>query len=145
MTVQKKIRIIKKYSNRRLYDTEESRYIKLLDLYQMIKDEEDFKVIDETSKQDITQTILMQILFELETKERDVLPADLIRSLLEFYRDPTHAQVGRYLAHCLSLYKEHQIQIKSPVNSILPAKEQATHLHDAAEKAVATWKQKKDK
>lgn len=137
-------RIIKKYGNRRLYDTVDSRYIKLLDLYQMIKDEIAFKVIDETTHNDITQTILMQILFELETKERDVLPADLLRSLLEFYRDPTHAQVGRYLAHCLTLYKEHQIQIKSPVNSILPAKEQATHLHNAAEKAIAEWTDEND-
>ena len=142
MQDQDSSRIIKKYGNRRLYDTEDSRYIKLLDLYQMIKDEIPFKVIDETTHNDITQTILMQILFELETKERDVLPADLLRSLLEFYRDPTHAQVGRYLAHCLSLYREHQIQIKSPVNSILPAREQASHLHDAAEKAAETWSEK---
>ena len=143
MPEQETTRIIKKYGNRRLYDTEDSRYIKLLDLYQMIKDEIDFKVIDETNQHDITQTILMQILFELETKERDVLPADLLRSLLEFYRDPTHAQVGRYLAHCLTLYRAHQIQIKSPVNSILPAKQQASHLHDAAEKAIENWTEKK--
>ena len=144
MHEQENIRIIKKYGNRRLYDTEDSRYIKLLDLYQMIKDEIDFQVIDETNQQDITQTILLQILFELETKERDVLPADLLRSLLEFYRDPTHAQVGRYLAHCLSLYREHQIQIKSPVNSILPVKQQKSHLHDAAEKAARSWVEEVD-
>lgn len=133
------IRIIKKYHNRRLYDTQDSHYITLADLYQMIKDQVNFRVVDAKNK-DITQTILLQIVTELETKHTDVLTVDCLRTLLGFYRDPTHAQVGRYLEHCLSLYKDYQISLKSPVNSILPTREQASHLHDAAEDAMEKWK-----
>lgn len=133
------VRVIKKYHNRRLYDTHESHYIKLSDLYQMIKDQVRFRVIEARTNKDITQTILLQILTELETNHTDVLTVDLLRTLLGFYRDPTHAQVGRYLEHCLSLYKDYQISLKSPVNSMLPTSEQASHLHDAAEDAMEKW------
>ena len=133
-------RIIKKYHNRRLYDTEESHYIKLSDLYEMIKNGTRFRVMEADSQKDITHTILLQILTELETKQSEVLTVDMLRTLLSFYRDPTHAQLGRYLEHCLSLYEEYQIQLKSPVNSILPTTEQARHLHDAAEDALQQWR-----
>ena len=136
---QPDIRVIKKYHNRRLYDTQESHYIKLSDLYQMIKDQVRFRVMEARTNKDITQTILLQILTELETNHTDVLTVDLLRTLLGFYRDPTHAQVGRYLEHCLSLYKDYQISLKSPVNSMLPTSEQASHLHDAAEDAMEKW------
>lgn len=132
-------RIIKKYHNRRLYDTEESHYIKLSDLYEMIKNGIRFRVMEADSQKDITHTILLQILTELETKQSEVLTVDMLRTLLSFYRDPTHAQLGRYLEHCLSLYEEYQIRLKSPVNSILPTHKQASHLHDAAEDALEQW------
>ena len=132
-------RIIKKYHNRRLYDTEESHYIKLSDLYEMIKNGTRFRVMEADSQKDITHTILLQILTELETKQSEVLTVDMLRTLLSFYRDPTHAQLGRYLEHCLSLYEEYQIRLKSPVNSILPTTQQASHLHDAAEDALEQW------
>ncbi len=133
-------RIIKKYHNRRLYDTEESHYIKLSDLYEMIKNGIRFRVIDAKSNKDISHTVLLQILTELETKQSEVLTVDLMRTLLSFYRDPTHAQLGRYLEHCLKQYKKHQISLKSPVNSILPTNEQASHLQDAAESAMQKWR-----
>ena len=136
-------RIIKKYHNRRLYDTEESHYIKLSDLYEMIKNGIRFRVIDAKSNKDISHTVLLQILTELETKQSEVLTVDLMRTLLSFYRDPTHAQLGRYLEHCLRMYEKYQINLKSPVNSILPTKEQASHLHDAAEDAMSNWQEMK--
>lgn len=132
-------RIIKKYHNRRLYDTEKSHYIKLSDLYEMIKNGDRFRVIEVDTHKDITHTILLQILTELETKQSEVLTVDLLRTLLSFYRDPTHAQLGRYLEHCLALYDEYQIRLKSPVNSILPTQQQANSLHDAAEDAHERW------
>ena len=132
-------RIIKKYHNRRLYDTEDSHYIKLSDLYEMIKNDVSFRVVDAKTNKDISHTVLLQILTEIETKQSEVLTVDLLRHLLSFYRDPTHAQVGRYLEHCLTLYKDYQISLKSPVNSMLPTKQQASHLHDAAENALDSW------
>ena len=137
-------RVIKKYHNRRLYDTEESHYIKLSDLYEMIKKGLRFRVVEAKTNKDITHTILLQILTELETTHSEVLTVDLLRNLLSFYRDPTHAQVGRFLEHCLSLYRDYQISLKSPVNSMLPTSQQASHLHDAAENALEQWQEEKD-
>ena len=137
-------RVIKKYHNRRLYDTEESHYIKLSDLYEMIKNGVRFRVLEAKTNKDITHTILLQILTELETSESEVLTVDLLRDLLSYYRDPTHAQVGRYLEHCLSLYKDYQIRLKSPVNSILPTSKQASHLHDTAEEALDKWAEQEE-
>jgi len=139
-----KARIIKKYPNRRLYDTELSHYIKLDDLYQMIKDQVRFRVIEEKTKNDITQSILLQVLIEQENNHRDVLTVDSLRTLLNFYREPTHAMVGRYLEHCLSIYRDYQISLKSPVNSMLPTDKQASHLHEAAEQAHESWKNSKE-
>jgi polyhydroxyalkanoate synthesis repressor PhaR len=111
----------------------------------MIKDGIRFRVLDAKSNKDITHTILLQILTDLETSQSEVLTVDLLRNLLGFYRDPTHAQVGRYLEHCLALYKDYQISLKSPVNSILPLSKQASHLHDAAEDALEKYLKDQEK
>ena len=76
--------VIKKYANRRLYNTGTSTYVTLDDLAQMVKREEDFVVYDAKSGEDITRGVLTQIIVEQEGKGRNLLPATFLRQLIRF-------------------------------------------------------------
>jgi polyhydroxyalkanoate synthesis repressor PhaR len=89
---------IKKYANRRLYNTGTSTYVTLEDLAAMVKSGEDFVVHDAKSGEDITRSVLTQIIFEQENKEgQNLLPATFLRQLIRFYGDSMQMLVPRYL------------------------------------------------
>jgi polyhydroxyalkanoate synthesis repressor PhaR len=90
--------IIKKYANRRLYNTGTSTYVTLEDLAAMVKQGEDFVVYDAKSGEDITRSVLTQIIFEQENKEgQNLLPIAFLRQLIRFYGDSMQMLVPRYL------------------------------------------------
>src|SRR5882757_2721011 len=90
--------IIKKYANRRLYNTGTSTYVTLEDLAKMVKAGEDFQVFDAKSSEDITRSVLTQIIFEQENKEgQNLLPITFLRQLIRFYVDSMQMLVPRYL------------------------------------------------
>src|SRR5579883_2086471 len=90
--------IIKKYANRRLYNTGTSTYVTLEDLAAMVKAGEDFIVYDAKSGEDITRTVLAQIIFEQENKEgQSLLPITFLRQLIRFYGDSMQMLVPRFL------------------------------------------------
>ncbi len=78
----KKERIIKRYQNRKLYDTSQSRYVTLNDIADMIKNGEDVKIIDNQSKEDLTSLTLTQIIFEQEKKKKSLLPLPALRDII---------------------------------------------------------------
>jgi polyhydroxyalkanoate synthesis repressor PhaR len=89
---------IKKYANRRLYNTGTSAYVTLEDLASMVKTGEDFVVYDAKSGEDITRSVLTQIIFEQENKEgQNLLPIAFLRQLIRFYGDSMQMLVPRYL------------------------------------------------
>src|SRR5579862_1956124 len=89
---------IKKYANRRLYNTGTSTYVTLEDLAAMVKSGEDFLVHDAKSGEDITRSVLTQIIFEQENKEgQNLLPITFLRQLIRFYGDSMQMLVPRYL------------------------------------------------
>src|SRR5205085_7403796 len=89
---------IKKYANRRLYNTSTSTYVTLEDLATMVKSGEDFVVYDAKSNEDITRSVLAQIIFEQENKEgQNLLPINFLRQLIRFYGDSMQTLVPRYL------------------------------------------------
>src|ERR1700690_3023988 len=88
---------IKKYANRRLYNTGTSSYVTLEDLADMVKSGEDFTVVDAKSGDDITRTVLTQIIFEQENKGQNLLPITFLRQLIRFYGDSSQMLVPRYL------------------------------------------------
>jgi len=90
---------IKKYANRRLYNTGTSSYVTLEDLAAMVKDGEDFVVYDAKTGEDITRSVLTQIIFEQENKEggQNLLPITFLRQLIRFYGDSMQMLVPRYL------------------------------------------------
>ena len=90
--------IIKKYANRRLYNTGTSTYVTLEDLASMVKAGEDFVVYDAKTSEDITRSVLTQIIFEQENKEgQNLLPIAFLRQLIRFYGDSMQMLVPRYL------------------------------------------------
>jgi polyhydroxyalkanoate synthesis repressor PhaR len=89
---------IKKYANRRLYNTGTSTYVTLEDLATMVKSGEDFVVYDAKTGEEITRTVLTQIIFEQENKEgQNLLPINFLRQLIRFYGDSMQMMVPRYL------------------------------------------------
>jgi polyhydroxyalkanoate synthesis repressor PhaR len=102
---------IKKYANRRLYNTGTSTYVTLEDLAAMVKSGEDFVVYDAKTNDDITRTVLTQIIFEQENKEggQNLLPVNFLRQLIRFYGDSMQMMVPRYLEISLdSLTREQE-------------------------------------
>jgi|SRR5882672_10280192 len=90
--------VIKKYANRRLYNTGTSTYVTLEDLAGMVKSGEDFVVYDAKSSEDITRSVLTQIIFEQENKAgQNLLPVTFLRQLIRFYGDSMQMLVPRYL------------------------------------------------
>src|SRR5882757_588997 len=103
--------IIKKYANRRLYNTGTSTYVTLEDLAGMVKAGEDFVVYDAKTNEDITRSVLTQIIFEQENKEgtQNLLPINFLRQLIRFYGDSMQMLVPRYLEVSIdSLTREQQ-------------------------------------
>jgi polyhydroxyalkanoate synthesis repressor PhaR len=89
--------IIKKYANRRLYNTGTSAYVTLEDLAAMVKSGEDFTVTDAKTGEDITRSVLTQIIFEQENKGPNLLPVNFLRQLIRFYGDSIQTLVPSYL------------------------------------------------
>ncbi len=88
---------IKKYANRRLYNTGTSTYVTLEDLADMLKRDEDFVVVDAKSGEDITRSVLTQIIFEQENKGQNLLPIAFLRQLIRFYGDSIQNLIPTYL------------------------------------------------
>lgn len=108
MATNKQPIVIKKYANRRLYHTGTSTYVTLEDLALLVRKGEDFLVYDAKTSEDITRSVLTQIIFEEESKEgQQMLPVTFLRQLIRFYGDSMQAVVPRYLEMSMdSLTKE---------------------------------------
>jgi len=99
---------IKKYANRRLYNTGTSTYVTLEDLAQMVKNGEDFVVYDAKSSEDITHSVLTQIIFEQEGKGQNLLPINFLRQIIRFYGDSMQMLVPRYLDMSIENFTKEQ-------------------------------------
>ena len=104
--------IIKKYANRRLYNTGTSTYVTLEDLALMVKNEEDFVVYDAKSGDDITRSVLTQIIFEQENKGQNLLPITFLRQLIRFYGDSMQNVVPSYLDFSISSLTREQDKLR---------------------------------
>ena len=107
--------IIKKYANRRLYNTETSSYITLEHLAVMTREGRDFKVVDAKSDEDITHNILTQIIMEEEARGETMLPVNFLRQLISMYGDSMQAMVPGYLEASMDSFRRNQLQFKSAV------------------------------
>ena len=103
---------IKKYANRRLYNTGTSTYVTLEDLAQMVKNGEDFVVYDAKSSDDITHSVLTQIIFEQEGKGQNLLPINFLRQIIRFYGDSMQMLVPRYLDMSIENFTKEQSNLR---------------------------------
>lgn len=111
--------VIKKYANRRLYNTATSSYVTLDDLCQMVKDGKDFVVFDAKSGDDITRSVLTQIIFEEEGKGQNLLPISFLRQLIRFYDDSLRALLPSYLDASMESFSKHQEDMRRTLSDAL--------------------------
>jgi polyhydroxyalkanoate synthesis repressor PhaR len=118
MEQQNKPVIIKKYPNRRLYNTQTSDYITLEDLYQMVRADIDFTVIDAKTAEDLTRMTLTQIIFEQEAKGYNILPINFLRQLIAFYDDRLRLVLPHYLEASMKAFSDNKSNFGSYTNDI---------------------------
>ncbi len=104
--------VIKKYANRRLYNTATSSYVTLDDLSHMVKQGNEFVVYDAKSSEEITRAVLTQIIVEEEQKGQNLLPISFLRQLISLYGDSMQWLVPRYLDHAMSMFARNQEQMR---------------------------------
>jgi polyhydroxyalkanoate synthesis repressor PhaR len=104
--------VIKKYANRRLYNTATSSYVTLDDLSRMVKQGNEFVVYDAKTGEDITRGVLTQIIVEEEQKGQNLLPISFLRQLISLYGDSMQWLVPRYLEHAMTTFARNQEQMR---------------------------------
>ncbi|MEM9057293.1 MAG: polyhydroxyalkanoate synthesis repressor PhaR [Pseudomonadota bacterium] len=112
-------RTIKKYPNRRLYDTEESRYITLADIRRLVLDKVDFVVIDKKSQNDITRSILLQVISEQEQEGDPILSRDFLSQIIRSYGSAMPGVVSSYIEQSMKLFMNQQQQIRERVKGVV--------------------------
>ncbi|MCI5050302.1 MAG: polyhydroxyalkanoate synthesis repressor PhaR [Rickettsiales bacterium] len=104
--------VVKKYANRRLYNTQTSTYVTLDDLCEMVKEGTDFIVCDAKSGDDLTRQVLTQIIFEQESRGENLLPIGFLRNLIGFYDDNIKEYVPHYLEKTMETFITNQEKMR---------------------------------
>lgn len=112
-------RVIKKYPNRRLYDTETSRYITLSDVRELVIDRVDFQVIDKKTGEDITRTILLQVISEQESRGDPIMSEDFLSQVIRAYGTVMPGFMAPYLEQSLRLFMSQQQFLRGQVKRIV--------------------------
>ena len=131
-------RTIKKYANRRLYDTADSRYVTLEDLRQLVVNGERFEVVDARDGTDITRTILLQIIVEQEEKGQPLLSTRLLEQLIRYYGDNLQRFVGSYLDKSMDFFNDQQHVLQSQMDNLLQAAPSSVW-QEIAKRNLALW------
>jgi polyhydroxyalkanoate synthesis repressor PhaR len=136
-------RVIKKYPNRRLYDTVESRYITLSDIRRLVLDKVEFVVIDKKSQEDITRSILLQVIAEQEHQGEPLMSQDFLSQVIRSYGGAMQGFVGSYLEQSLKLFVAQQQQVRDRVKSMVGVDPVET-VTSLAQKNYARWRSVQD-
>ena len=135
--------VIKKYANRRLYNTESSSYITLEHLAAMTREGREFRVVDAKTDEDITHNVLTQIIMEEESRGQTMLPVNFLRQLIALYGDSMQAMVPGYLDASMDSFRRNQAQFKTAVEGAFagsPFAELAKHNMAMFEAAANAFK-----
>src|SRR5579875_1130556 len=112
-------RVIKKYPNRRLYDTRVSSYITLEEVRQLVLSGETFEVRDAKTNEDLTRAVLLQIIAEHEQHGQPIFSTTLLSQIIRFYGDAMQGFVGGYLENSLKVFLEQQHKFRDQLNNLL--------------------------
>ena len=136
-------RIIKKYPNRRLYDTAQSCYITLSDVRDLVLAETPFKVIDRQSSDDITRSILLQIIMEQESGGQPLFSADILEQFIRNYSDATRKGFMEYMEQSVGLFTSQQTAMQEQMHKVLAGTPLDVWMK-VGEQNVQTWQKMQD-
>lgn len=132
-------RIVKKYPNRRLYDTATSRYVTLEDIRQLVRDSVRFRIVDAKSDEDITRTILLQIILEQEDGGRPIFSTEVLEQLIRSYGDAMQGFLSSYLKQSLDVFLQQQQVVQQQMAGLLQSGPLSV-LNDLAEQNIRLWR-----
>lgn len=132
-------RIIKKYPNRRLYDTEISSYITLEEVRQLVLTGTPFEVHDAKTGEDLTRAVLLQIIAEHEQHGQPMFSANLLSQIIRFYGDSMQGFVGGYLENSLQIFLDQQHKFRAQLNEML-GQTPWSMLNEMTERNIDLWK-----
>jgi polyhydroxyalkanoate synthesis repressor PhaR len=133
-------RVIKKYPNRRLYDTVESRYITLADIRRLVTEKVEFVVVDKKTQEDITRSILLQVISEQEHEGDPMMSQDFLAQVIRAYGGTMQTMVGDYLEESLKLFTAQQSQIRDRVRSMVGI-DPMSAMSNLAQENFQRWRQ----
>jgi polyhydroxyalkanoate synthesis repressor PhaR len=134
------MRVIKKYPNRRLYDTEISSYITIEDVRQLIVDGEDFEVRDAKTGDDLTRQVLLQIISEQEQDGQPILSTELLSQIIRFYGDSLQGFMGSYLERSMHTFLEQQQQFRQQMGNMM-GQTPWSMMNQLTERNMAMWQE----
>jgi polyhydroxyalkanoate synthesis repressor PhaR len=132
-------RVIKKYPNRRLYDTQVSSYITLEEVRQLVLSGEQFEVRDAKTNDNLTRAVLLQIIAEHEQHGQPIFSAQLLSQIIRFYGDAMQGFVGGYLESSLKVFLDQQHKFRDQLNSLL-GQTPWSMLNEITERNLDLWK-----
>lgn len=133
-------RIIKKYPNRRLYDTEESKYITLQQIRDLVLAEVTFIVIDQKSEEDITRSILLQIIFEQESETNPLFSNDNLERFIRFYNAGTHMGFSDFIGQGMNFFQQQQREFGKAMEG-MTRNNPMTFWTDMTQTNIDAWRQ----
>jgi polyhydroxyalkanoate synthesis repressor PhaR len=140
-TAEEGVAVVKKYANRRLYNTASSSYVTLDDLSKMVRDGDDFVVYDAKTGEDLTRSILTQIILEEDGKGRNLLPTNFLRQLIRYYDDSLRAFLPRYLEMSMENFSSNQDQIRNYIEGTFGRFFPINQFEDMARQNIALFQQ----
>lgn len=138
------VRVIKKYPNRRLYDTEQSKYITVADLRDLITNGVDIEVQDANTGADLTRNVLLQIINEQETKETPLFTTEILTRMIRFYGGQSQGMFTDYLGKSLEMFLEQQQKYQNSLADMFGTTPMNT-LSDMARRNMEIWTEMQQK
>jgi polyhydroxyalkanoate synthesis repressor PhaR len=134
------LRILRKYTNRRLYDTSRSCYVTLEDVKKLVLSGEPFQVLDSKTGNDLTRNILLQIISEQEADGHGTLLTNqVLQQLIRFYGDSMQGMMSQYLEQSIAAFLEHQERIREQMQTMMGVANPLTMMNKIADQNMAVW------
>ncbi len=133
-------RVIKKYPNRRLYDTEKSKYVTLQQIRDLVLEEVPFIVIEKKTDEEITRSILLQIIFEQESETNPLFSNDNLERFIRFYNAGTHIGFSDFIGQGMNFFQQQQREFSKAMEGMTNASPMAFWT-DMTQKNIDTWRQ----
>ena len=133
-------RIIKKYPNRRLYDTEVSRYVTLEDVRALVLEEVPFQIRDARTNEDLTRSILLQIIMEQEADGEPMFSEQVLAKIIRSYGDSLHGMMASYLESSLNLFVEQQARVQDQMKTMMGS-DPLSMMREITERNLSVWQE----